>query len=546
MGVAAYLRVSTDDQADRGTIETQRQEIRRYCERHGIQDVAYYEDPGVSGTIPLGSRPEGARLLEDARSGKFDTLLVYRVDRLGRKTLITLSAISMLDELGITLVSITENVDLSTPAGVLQATMLSGFAAFERDSIIQRSIAGTERLAKEGAWLGGIVPYGYYVTGKDREARLTVSEDLLPGFHLSEADVIRLIYRLAAEEGRSCVAIAEHLNSLGVPPSYAKDERKIKVSETRDRGKRTAATAGIWRAGRILNMLKNETYKGVHVYGKRSKKNRERITRQVPAIVTPEQWERAQQVLRGNYLFSRRDAKRDYLLRGLIKCEKCGLTYIASGDERSGKVYYRCNGRTNRRVIAGSRHAHKCEAASVGMEVEEAVWSDIESFLRNPGEVLHQLEEQRRSNLGSVEKVHRQIADLGRAIERKTDERKKVLDAYRKELITEAELIEQRNAIQAEEAALKAERDRLQEQARATEIAQSELHAAEELLLELNRRLDSAVTWETRRRLVEVLVDTIRVDTVDRDGRKEAHVSVRYRFHVGNDCTDGRATSTAG
>jgi len=74
----------------------------------------------------------------------------------------------------------------------------------------------------------------------------------------------------------------------------------------------------------------NTTYKGVHQYGKRSKRRREIIERQVPAIVTVEIWERAQQVLRENMLFSARNAKRKYLLRGLIKCGLCGLTYIGT------------------------------------------------------------------------------------------------------------------------------------------------------------------------------------------------------------------------
>jgi site-specific DNA recombinase len=78
--------------------------------------------------------------------------------------------------------------------------MLCGIAGYERDSIVARSIAGTERLAREGAWLGGIVPYGYQVVGKDRDARLVVADNALSGFDLGEADVVRLIFRYSAED----------------------------------------------------------------------------------------------------------------------------------------------------------------------------------------------------------------------------------------------------------------------------------------------------------------------------------------------------------
>src|SRR3712207_5700362 len=63
---AIYLRVSTEEQAERGTIETQREFAKRYCSMNSILIHDFYADDGVSGTIPLGGRPEGARLLADA------------------------------------------------------------------------------------------------------------------------------------------------------------------------------------------------------------------------------------------------------------------------------------------------------------------------------------------------------------------------------------------------------------------------------------------------------------------------------------------------
>jgi site-specific DNA recombinase len=86
-------------------------------------------------------------------------------------------------------------------------------------------------------------------------------------------------------------------------------------------------------------IIVNETYKGIHVYGKRSSKKRELIGRPVPALVDPATRERAQQVLRGNYRFGRRDAKRQYLLRGLVKCGLCGLNFCGNYDARMDKGY---------------------------------------------------------------------------------------------------------------------------------------------------------------------------------------------------------------
>lgn len=108
---------------------------------------------------------------------------------------------------------------------------------------------------------------------------------------------------------KSCVTISDYLNTLGIPPTYTRDQRELL------RGKRKVATTGIWRPGRIRNMLVNPTYKGVHHYGRRSKRDREVIERAVPAIVSVELWERAQQVLHEHLLFSRRTAKYPSLTR---------------------------------------------------------------------------------------------------------------------------------------------------------------------------------------------------------------------------------------
>lgn len=79
-----YLRMSTEEQKEKQTIATQRNFGERYFAAHNILIYSWYADDGVSGIIPLDQRPEGIRLLADARARKIDTLFVYRLDRLGR------------------------------------------------------------------------------------------------------------------------------------------------------------------------------------------------------------------------------------------------------------------------------------------------------------------------------------------------------------------------------------------------------------------------------------------------------------------------------
>src|SRR5260370_18890256 len=82
MPVAVYARVSTEEQRERQSIETQYDFGQRFCQMYALPVFRIYADDGVSGTIPLDRRPEGSQILRDARLGRFDQLLLYRLDRL--------------------------------------------------------------------------------------------------------------------------------------------------------------------------------------------------------------------------------------------------------------------------------------------------------------------------------------------------------------------------------------------------------------------------------------------------------------------------------
>src|SRR5215212_6480937 len=98
--VALLMRVSSEEQRERETIEIQEEFLGQYCDLYELEVADIYKDDGISGTIPLHERAEGRRLLEDARLGKFDTVLVYKLDRLGRSLLVIVDAHDRLDAAG--------------------------------------------------------------------------------------------------------------------------------------------------------------------------------------------------------------------------------------------------------------------------------------------------------------------------------------------------------------------------------------------------------------------------------------------------------------
>ena len=529
MAVGVYVRVSTEEQRERQSIVTQREFGTRYCGLHELPIHETYADDGVSGTVPLELRSGGIRLLEDARKQKFDQLLVYKLDRLGRDTRLILNAVAELEKHGVRVRSMTEEFDTATATGRLMLTMLSGFAAHERELIRERSVEGTKRLAEAGAWLGGIVPYGYRKEGEHRQSRLVINDKPILGLEISEVDVVRTIYRMCGTEKKSCQKIADHLNRTGVPCGSAENTRGAAS------GKRTRRTASIWRPSHVRNMIVSQTYMGQHHYGKRTKnRNRKIIVRPVPPIVSAELWQASQQVLLSNRIMASRNTRITYLLRGLIQCGLCKLTYSGITIKAQQDHYYRCNGRQQARGLYGLT-GKKCPAKSLnGDYVERLVWADIESFLRNPGEILERLRE--RVSMQDGERQHRQkeLTDLSDRLQQKAGERDRVLGLFRRGRIDDATLDQQLDQINTEAFRLHAEVEAATH-ALAAGDRTAQLQSAEELLASLRKRLDGPVPLELKRRIVEILVEKIQANTVERWGVQQSEIIINYRFNQPNE-----------
>ena len=335
--------------------------------------------------------------------------------------------------------------------------------------------------------MGGIVPYGYRQVGAKRSARIVLSEEPIPGASLSEAEVIGEVFRMTAVEKKSCWVIAARLNDLGIPCAYARDDRLVL------HGKRKQRTSGLWRPGRVRNLIVSKTYMGVHEFGKRTKSGRAVILRPVPAIVTEEVWNKAQDTLKANILFSARSAKNQYLLRGLIKCGLCGRTYIGVAANRpNGKreFYYRCNGAHSPAVF--SPKGKCCSKAIRGDELEQQVWIDVETFLRNPDPVLSELQTRLESQAKGSDQVRVQLAALENVVAEKSTERGRILALYRRGRLTDTELDAQLDEIAKEEAGLEARLAELRASVAGAGSIESSISSAQALLRMLQEAPRSA------------------------------------------------------
>jgi DNA invertase Pin-like site-specific DNA recombinase len=147
---AIYARVSTSNSGQDSSMQTR--ELREYCERRGFKLMGEYVDEGISGAKD--SRPELNKLMADAHRRRFDAVVVWRFDRFARSVSHLLRALEAFNALGIEFVSLSEQVDTSTPTGKMVFTVLGAVAELERCLIAERVRAGLRNARAKGKRLG--------------------------------------------------------------------------------------------------------------------------------------------------------------------------------------------------------------------------------------------------------------------------------------------------------------------------------------------------------------------------------------------------------
>src|SRR2546421_1166308 len=148
--IALYARVSTS--AGHQDPEMQLRELREYAGRRQWEIAEIYTDTGVSGSKD--SRPALNRLMADACRRRFDSVLVWKLDRFGRSVRHLVNALAELEAMGIAFVSLRDNLDLATPSGRLMFQIIGAMAEFERELIRERVKAGLRNARAKGKHLG--------------------------------------------------------------------------------------------------------------------------------------------------------------------------------------------------------------------------------------------------------------------------------------------------------------------------------------------------------------------------------------------------------
>ena len=438
-----YTRVSTAIQVDGYSLDAQRETMRKYADFQNMEIVREYSDEGHSGKNIRG-RQEFVRMLNDIEDGKDEVsfVLVFKLSRFGRNAADVLSSLQLMQDYGVNLICVEDNIDSSKGAGKLLISIIAAVAEMERENIRVQTMAGRMQKAREGKWNGGFAPYGYAL----ESGELVIAED--------EADIIRMIFDRYINTDDGINGVANYLNNHG----YTKKLRQN-------------GTIPGFSTSFVKKIIDNPIYMGKIAYGRRrtEKKNGTRNETHVveqteypiyegihEAIISEEEWNLAQEKRsKNNYRREKvNDPDHAHILSGLLRCPCCGkgmygnVAKAHSKDNKTRYYYYckntvnatghKCTFRTNieqsqidgmleRLISAMTREGKFKEAiqSKIGTTVDT---SDMEKELSVLSARLHQAEaiktriEQQMDSLDvNTSHYEKKIADLQRRLDSQYD-----------------------------------------------------------------------------------------------------------------------------
>ncbi|MFC1981159.1 recombinase family protein [Chloroflexota bacterium] len=490
MKAAIYCRVSTDSQEREGTsLQTQLENCLIYCQGKGY-DVSYRFSEAFSG-LSL-ERPALDKLRELVRTEAIDIVVCYSLDRLSRDPGHGVILTQELESHQVGLETVTETLD-STEIGKL-ISYIRGYASkVEAEKIRERTIRGKRARAKEGRLPtgGAAIPYGYdYIKDGDKGGRRVINE--------IEAGWVKKIFEWCVDEGLSNYAIASRLKELGVPTKKGKQ----------------------WAKETVRSMLKNTAYIG-KTYAFKTKHGQRigdtprdgwiEILKATPPIVDSQIFDDAQKQLSINSQKAMRNTRHLYLLRGHIRCQKCGCPYVGHVQVKNikGKRYeyrrYECTGRYKYTIPSRT-----CTNKSWNADnLESLVWEKVEHIIANPEIIINEIERQRQDSdksdvlTNELQHVERHLKALKREQEQ--------LLRWALKGFPEDTIVLENKRINEKRESLKAQKAELESQIISSQEARINVPKLESLV-ELFQQEIANPDFETRRLAMEMLNIKVWVD----------------------------------
>ena len=320
--VAAYCRVSTDNEDQANSFESQQRYFRQYIERNPDWELyAIFADEGISGTNTK-KRKEFNRMIECAKNGDFDLIITKEISRFARNTLDSIFYTRDLKKHGVGVIFLNDNINTLDGDAELRLAIMSSIAQEESRKTSERVKWGQKRQMEQG------VVFGRSMLGYDvKDGKMTINEE--------GAKIVRLIFHKFVDEGKGTHVIARELREEGIEPMRVKE----------------------WQNTVILRVIRNEKYCGDLVQKKtytpdflshEKKYNRGQeefviIKDHHEPIISRELFDKANRILDAKSLSQEGKAKHSnrYPFSGKIKCGRCGASYVARYKTRKDGSRYK-------------------------------------------------------------------------------------------------------------------------------------------------------------------------------------------------------------
>ena len=493
--IAIYCRVSTEEQSENGySIDEQERLLEEWCKKMGYVIYKCYSDRGISGKN-IKDRPALKELLSDAKAGKFDMVISWKINRVSRKLEDVLKIVSLLEKNNITFKSYSEPFETDTPAGRMQFQMMALIGEFERGTIAQNVKMGMIAKAKSGNWCGGrvlgydLVPNNSPEEEKKGKNKLKINE--------KEAEIVRFIFN-EYSKGKGYKAITNQINKLGYKTKKGND----------------------FSVGSIRDILTNPVYIGEIRYNVRqnwSEKRRRninpnpiRVKGKHEAIIDRELWDKVQLILESKKGKPSRIYDGEYPLTGILRCPKCGAGMVISrttntlADGTKKRIAYYCCGNWK------NKGTSVCNSNTIRVDkANEYVFKKIEELVSNEAMIKAVVKNINKERKDKVKPAKRLLGDIDKELEKLDKRKRKIFEAYEDDILTKEEFQTRKNELNEKIRILEEEKKPLLNTISEEVSEEIPYEFIKDILMNFSKILNSSVSREQQKKLLHMIISEI-------------------------------------